>query len=128
MNYTLFISRLTRFSLVIAAFIGIFQMVQSKIVLPNLIWLALLYYAIVSLATGLITLSGLSKNNKTFMSRTYSSIGIRLVFSLFPLLIYLLFSPQRDFPLIIAYILLYFFFTSFEIYMLVVNLRPDSKK
>jgi len=62
------------------------------------------------------------------MSRTYSSIGIRLVFSIFPLLIYLLFSPEHDFPLIIAYILLYFFFTSFEIYMLVVNLRPDSKK
>lgn len=127
MQKNAFLKKLTVFSIVVALLLALVQNVQHKFVLSNLVWVALVYYFLLALATGLITNSGIKKDHKIFISRTYSAIGIRLVFSIFPLIIYLLFSPGREMPLIVTYILLYFLYTSFEIYLLVVNLRPDSE-
>jgi hypothetical protein len=105
-----------------------FQQLQSSIELSNLVWVALVYYLVLTLSTYKITQSGLPKDNKTFIIRTYAAIGIRFVFSIFPLFIYLIFSPERQLSFAVVYLLLYFFYTAFEIYFLVVNLRPDLKK
>ena len=105
-----------------------FQQLQSSIKLSNLVWVALVYYLVLTLSTYKITQSGLPKDNKTFIIRTYSAIGIRFVFSIFPLFIYLIFSPERQLSFAVVYLFLYFFYTAFEIYFLVVNLRPDLKK
>lgn len=128
MDQNLFLKKLSVFTLSVAVLIVAVQQVISKYPISNSAFILLAYYYALSFATGMITHSGLKKDNKTFMTRTYSAIGIRFVFSIFPLLIYLLFSNSRDFALIVVYILLYFFYTSFEIYFLVVNLRPDYKK
>jgi hypothetical protein len=105
-----------------------FQQLQHSLALSNLAWLALVYFLLLTLVTYSITQSGLPKDNKTFITRTYSAIGIRFVFSIFPLFIYLIFSPERQLTFAVVYLLLYFFYTAFEIYFLVVNLRPDLKK
>ncbi|MDZ4668102.1 MAG: hypothetical protein SGJ00_09470 [bacterium] len=105
-----------------------FQQLQNSVALGNLVWVALLYFLLLTLVTYSITQSGLPKDNKTFITRTYSAIGIRFVFSIFPLFIYLIFSPERQLSFAVVYLLLYFFYTAFEIYYLVVNLRPDLKK
>jgi hypothetical protein len=93
-----------------------------------LVWVALIYFFSLTWVTFKISNSALGKDNKTFITRIYSAIGIRFIFSIFPLLIYLLFYPEREMPFIIAYLLLYFFYTAFEIYYLVVNLRPELKQ
>ncbi|MFA6259886.1 MAG: hypothetical protein WC760_00320 [Bacteroidia bacterium] len=123
-----FIRKLSLFTLALAFVLGIVQFFQSQYAIAGITWLALIYFYLLSFVTGSITQSGLKKSNKTFINRTYGAIGIRFVFSLFPLLIYLLFSPVHELQFIVVYILLYFFYTSFEIYLLVVNLRPDLKK
>jgi hypothetical protein len=105
-----------------------FQNAQTKIQLSNLVWIALAYYFFLTLVTYKIMNSGFPKDNKTFITRMYSAIGIRFVFSIFPLFIYLIFSPERELSFAVVYLLLYFFYTAFEIYFLVVNLRPDLKK
>lgn len=105
-----------------------FQKFQTQIDLSNLIWIALLYYLFLTAITHKISNSGLPKDNKTFIIRTYSAIGIRFIFSIFPLIIYLIFSPERQLSFAVVYLFLYFFYTAFEIYFLVVNLRPDLKK
>lgn len=105
-----------------------FQHLQTSIQLSNLAWLALIYFLLLTLVTYKITQSGMPKDNKTFIIRTYSAIGIRFVFSIFPLFIYLIFSPERQLSFAVVYLFLYFFYTAFEIYFLVVNLRPDLKK
>ena len=128
MSQNLFFKKLSIFTLSVGVVILAVQQVLTKYPITNYAFILLAYYYALSFATGMITHSGLKKDNKTFMSRTYSAIGIRFVFSIFPLLIYLLFSNSRDLALIVVYILLYFFYTSFEIYFLVVNLRPDYKK
>lgn len=123
-----FIRKLSLFTLVLASVMGLVQFFQTQFLITGINWLALIYFYLLSFATGSITQSGLKKGNKTFINRTYGAIGIRFVFSIFPLAIYLFFSPVHELPFIVAYILLYFFYTSFEIYLLVVNLRPDYKK
>jgi hypothetical protein len=115
-------------TLILAGGILIFKGAQEKIPLSNLVWLALIYFYFMSLVIYFISKSGLKKDNKTFITRIYSSIGIRFIFSLSPLLIYLFFSSTKELSFIISYLLLYFFYTAFEIYFLVVNLRPDLNK
>jgi len=116
---------LAGFSLIVGLIL--FLAIQ-KFSIPNLIWLAYIYGILLSVATYLIAKSGIKKDNKTFLTRIYGSIGIRLIFSIFPIFIYLLFSNVKSVSFVISYVLLYFFYTSFEIYHLVLNLQPDLKK
>jgi len=125
MNY---IKNLISLTLIIAFIIFAAQTLQTKIHLSNLIWPALIYFLVLSYITFRITSSTVDKNNKTFITRTYSAIGIRLIFSIFPLIIYLFFYTGFELTFVLAYFLLYLLFTSFEIYFLVITLRPDSKK
>jgi membrane protein implicated in regulation of membrane protease activity len=65
-------------TLLIAGAILIFKGVQDKIVLNNLVWVALFYFYFLSIAIYFISKSGLKKDNKTFITRIYSSIGKRI--------------------------------------------------
>jgi len=123
-----FLLKLIIFTLIISVIVSVFQLVQFKIQLGNLIWPTLAYYALLSFLSYIISSSGIGKDNKTFLFRFYSSIMMRIIFSLFPLGIYLWISSDRNISFIISYILLYFVYTAFEIYFLVVTLRPDLKK
>jgi hypothetical protein len=124
----LFFRKLLMVAGVMAIMILAAQQLQQQVVINHLIWPSLIYFFLLSYITARITYSGVKKDNKTFITRFYSSIGIRLVFSIFPLLIYLIMHKPAELPFIVCYLLLYFLFTSFEIYFLVVNLRPDFKK
>lgn len=123
-----FYMHLVVLTLLLALVIFGIQNFQQKIVVGNLTWLALIYFFLLTLIIYRISYSALLKKNEIFLGRIYSAIGLRFVFSVFPLILYLMFYPQRQIPFVIAYLFLYFFYTAFEIYYLVVNLRPDSKK
>lgn len=123
-----FYPRLIVFTIIMAVLLFLIQNFQQKIAIGNLCWGALIYFFLLTLIVYRISYSALSKKNEIFLGRIYSAIGIRFVFSVFPLIIYLIFVPVRQIPFIIVYLFLYFFYTAFEIYYLVVNLRPDSKK
>jgi hypothetical protein len=128
MKKTNFIPSLLTLTALQGVLLFCFQQFVTSILLSNLAWLALIYFFLLTLVTYKITQSGLPKDNKTFITRTYSAIGIRFVFSIFPLFIYLIFSPERQLSFAVVYLFMYFFYTAFEIYFLVVNLRPDLKK
>ena len=128
MNKLQFFPSLVILTGVLALFILGFQHLQSQVSLSNLVWGALIYYFLLTIFTYKISYSGLPKDNKTFITRIYGAIGIRFLFSVFPLFIYLIFSPERQISFAIVYLSLYFFYTAFEIYFLVVNLRPVQKK
>lgn len=124
-NIKKYLISLLAFSLVVGALI---YFVGGMFLISNLIWFAWAYLIGLSVASHIIASSGIHRDNKIFITRMYGSIGIRFIFSIFPLIIYLVFSKIKDVQLVIAYVLLYFFYTSFEIYHLVVNLRPDLKR
>ncbi len=115
-------------TLICGVLIFAFQAFQTKWILDSLAWISLFYFFALTWLTFKIANSGVKKDNKTFITRIYGAIGIRFIFSIFPLFIYLIFYPKREMPFIIVYLLLYFFYTAFEIYFLVVNLRPDLNK
>ncbi|MDP1726294.1 MAG: hypothetical protein Q8M15_05890 [Bacteroidota bacterium] len=123
-----FYTSLTLFTLIIAVVLFIVKNIQQKFVIDYLTWGALIYFLLLTIVIYKISYSALSKKNEIFLGRIYSAIGLRFVFSIFPLIIYMIFVSERQIPFIIVYLLLYFFYTAFEIYFLVVNLRPDSKK
>ncbi len=124
-NIKKYLISLLLFSLAVGALI---YFIGAKFMISSLIWFAWAYLIALSVASHVIASSGIHRDNKIFITRMYGSIGVRFIFSIFPLIIYLLFSNIKDVPLVIAYVLLYFFYTSFEIYHLVVNLRPDLKR
>src|SRR4051812_47525071 len=103
----MFLKRLSVLAFLVAGILFCIQHFQKKVVLGDMVWAALFYFFLLSVSTWAITRSGLSKNNKTFITRTYSAIGIRFIFSIFPLAIYLFFYPVLEIPFIIAYVLLY---------------------
>lgn len=123
-----FTKSLLIFSTLIASILLATPKIYHQIHIELITWLSLIYYVLLSYITFRITHSAVAKDNKTFITRTYSAIGIRFIFTLFPLIIYLLFRPERSIIFVIIYLLLYLLFTSFEIYFLVVNLRPDFNK
>ncbi len=114
-------------SLLLAIILWLIDTLNNSYSNSLLVWPTLIYLYGMSCIIYYISHSGLKKDNKTFITRMYSSIGIRFIFSLSPLLIYLFFMPSKDIYFIITYLFLYFFYTAFEIYFLVANLRPDSK-
>ncbi len=128
MNGRSFYKIITISSMLLAAALWLLDFLNDSYSNSLLVWPALMYLYGMSCVIYLISHSGLKKDNKTFLTRIYSSIGIRFIFSLSPLLIYLFFMPSKDIYFIITYLFLYFFYTAFEIYFLVANLRPDSKK
>lgn len=123
-----FTKTLLLLALCCACLIGLVQLGQHAFVLGHLIWVALIYYVLLSYITFRITHSSVKKDNKTFVTRVYSAMGIRFLFSLFPLILYVLFSVSVSLPFVIAYLLFYLLFTSFEIYFVIITLRPDFKK
>ena len=127
MKFTKFIRSLLLFTLAMGLLILGYNFIGAVHPMSWLIWPALFYYSLLTLVVYFISASAMQKDNKTFITRIYSAIGIRMVFSLFPLGIYLWLSQQKNMPFILAYLILYFFFTAFEIYLLVSNLRPDFK-
>ncbi len=125
MSKATYYKQLTLFTLIVAV---ILFLVQFKYDISQYIWLCLAYFFLLTVGVNFVLKSGLNKSNTTFITRTYSAIGIRFLFSLIPLILYFMLAVKVQLMFAIAYLFLYFFYTMFEIYCLVVNLRPDSKK
>jgi hypothetical protein len=115
------------FAFVLGILIYGVQHLQTSFYLNNWTYLVLVYLAILTAVNSWISFSGLKKDSRTFITRIYSSIGLRFVFGIGFLVIYLIINPQKDLPFILAFLILYFLFTVFEIYFLVATLRPNSK-
>jgi hypothetical protein len=55
-------------------------------------------------------------------------MGIRFLLSLIYLFLIVYFYRKNTWPIVINFFLLYFLYTSFEIYSLLANLRAENKK
>lgn len=96
--------------------------------LPIISWYALVYFTLMTLGLHYLVAPYISSKNKNFINIFLGTLGIRMLLSLAFLLLYLLFSTNRELPFISYYLLLYLFFAGFEIYLLLSKLRADSEK
>lgn len=103
-------------------------LVFSTLILPPIAWFALLFFTLLTMALHAILSPVLKSDKKSFIPVFMGTQGIRMFFSLGFLILYLLFSDVKHIPFLFYFLLLYLFFTGFEIYLLLSNLRTDFTK
>ena len=90
-------------------------------------WQIQLFIGVLSIIAHLLTSNGL-KNKADFHIYYMGSMTIRMLASMFFLLAFLLYMSENQIVFAINFLITYFAYTGFEIYYLLTNLRPDSKK
>jgi len=91
-------------------------------------WVSLSYYFILGIVIGRKTQKAvISKSNSQFFGGVMGSIGIRVLLCVVFLAIYLMVSDLKSKEFIVYYLILYLFYTIFEIYQLVSKLRPEKE-
>lgn len=90
-------------------------------------WIALGFYTVVGVVIGKRSQRAvLSASNSTFFTGVIGAIGIRLLLCVLFLAIYLIISDLKSKTFIIYFLILYLFYTIFEITQLVSKLRPEK--
>ena len=91
-------------------------------------WASLSYYFVLGVLIGWKSQKAvLSKSNSRFFAGVMGSIGIRMLLCVVFLAIYLMVSDLKSNEFVVYYLILYLFYTIFEIYQLVSKLRPEKE-
>lgn len=121
-----FISRL----LILGLIVGILDIVYFYFTNePEQVWYwsVLLYYLLLGLIIGKRSHKAIANDsNSAFFMGIMSGTGIRMLFSIIFIAIYLIFSDIKSNLFIGYYLFLYLLFTIFEIYHLVHKLRTEK--
>ena len=90
-------------------------------------WGALIFYAIVGILIGWRSHKAVvSESNSAFFTGVMGGTGLRMLFSIVFLAIYLVISDIKATSFIVYYLFLYLFYTIFEISQLVSKLRAEK--
>lgn len=90
-------------------------------------WAALGFYFVLGVFIGWRTqMAVVSDSNSKFFTGVMGSIGLRLLLCIVFLAIYLMLSEIKGTVFIVYYLILYLFYTIFEISQLVSKLRPEK--
>ncbi len=126
MTFGKFTMRLAAFSAFLAL---ILQLIFTNTsLLPTTLWWAYGFMVVITLIIYYISVFSLKMNVKNSMSLILGSMFFRLFSSLIFLITYMVFTGSRDIPYVVGFMCLYLLFQVFEIYHLLVNLRPDLKE
>jgi hypothetical protein len=122
-----FIGKLTAMTLVfVVAVLAFFYWKGSEE--QSWFWSALIFYYAVGLLIGLKTQRAVvSTSNSQFFTGVMGAIGIRMLLCLIFLAIYLIVSDIKAKEFIVFYLILYLFYTIFEISQLVSKLRTEKR-
>lgn len=121
-----FISRLLALGLVVGLMNIVFFYITNELE-QVWYWSALLYYIILGLVIGKRSHNAIvNDSNSAFFLGIMSGTGIRMLFSIIFIAIYLIVSDIKSNLFIGYYLFLYLLFTIFEIYQLVHKLRTEK--
>lgn len=126
MTFGKFSLRLAAFSLLVAVLIQVL-LLKTTLLIPA-IWGAFGFFVVLTLVLYYISIFSLKMSVKNSMSIIFGAMGFRLFASLIYIVAYTLYTGEKDIPFTISFMLLFLLFQVFEIYHIVANLRPDSKK
>lgn len=91
-------------------------------------WASLSYYYVLGIVIGWKSQKAvISKSNSQFFAGVMGSIGIRMLLCVVFLAIYLMVSDLKSNEFVVYYLILYLFYTIFEIYQLVSKLRLEKE-
>lgn len=92
----------------------------------NTIWFSLAFFTLLTIVSYQYTMSANKLKNSKFVTRFFVTTGIRIILCAIFLAIYLIISENRDKVFVVTFMILYLFYTMFEIYHLVTKLRPEK--
>ena len=91
-------------------------------------WGALGFYLLAGIVIGMRTQKAVtSDSNSRFFTGVMGSTGLRMLLCIVFLAIYLMVSDLKSREFIVYYLILYLFYTMFEISQLVSKLRPEKR-
>lgn len=92
------------------------------------IWYTIGFFFTLTYSLYHLALMGLNKSQRTFSTAVFGSMTLRFIFSLLFLIICLIISKEKNISFIVSFLLLYLFYTIFEIVHLVRKLRAEKSK
>lgn len=90
------------------------------------VWVSQAFMFVVILVSHWFSSKGLRNKASDFHIYYMASMGFRFILALFYLLIMVYISGSEAWVMVINFFLLYFLYTSFEIYSLISNLRAEN--
>lgn len=90
------------------------------------IWYALLFFIVLTVFSYSYVASAKKQDNNFFVKRFFITMGLRLIFCIIFLVIYMISRPEREPIFVLTFMILYLFYTMFEIYYLVSKLRREN--
>lgn len=123
-----FLFKLTGLTLILS---GIIFVLLNNVPAYNpgaFIWIAVTFFYLLTLLLYSMAMMGLKRSQKTFTVSVLGSMTLRFIFSILFLVIYLIINPEKNKAFIISFLLLYLFYTIFEIFQLVRKLRPEKSR
>ena len=113
---------------VISLLIGLLIYTTGFKVVHPFIWYMLLFFVFVTAFTFFITKKGYEEDEGNFQLYYFGSMAFRVIMCLAVVFLYVIFVDERHLQFAFNFFALYFIFTGFEIYCILTNLRPISKK
>ncbi|HCN82431.1 MAG TPA: hypothetical protein DIT07_02260 [Sphingobacteriaceae bacterium] len=123
-----FYLQLVIFSAMISILIIILKQFFPGKYIHQAVWGILTFYVMLTLILHYITINAAKGSNSAFMTAVFGSIGFKLLLSVAFIIFYLLNDTSNSVWFAIDFIVLYLFFTVFEIYSLLRNLRTLKNK
>lgn len=114
------------FTLFVFGLIQVFSYYKSEWV-SDIYWVILGFFVLISLIAHFVAQIGV-KNREDFHMYYFVSMGIRFFISLFFIVLSAILLQDGRVTYVLNFFVIYILYTSFEIYHLIRNLRPDSGK
>jgi len=121
-----FITKIIALTLVIIGLSIVLDSLTTKVNLGMYSWIMPLFYFILTVLSYSMIYLGKSGRQATFFARMAGGMMLRMFFCVIFIVIYLYISEITKIPVVIYFMLLYFIYTTFEIYDLVYKLRAEK--
>lgn len=92
------------------------------------VWFILTFFIFITAVTFYVTWWGAREDQDNFQLYYFASMGFRLILSIGVIFVYVYLATEGEVQFVLNFFVLYFVYTAFEIYSLLTNLRPHSKK
>lgn len=115
--------QLLLFSSLVAIIIGILKQFFPGNYIHQAIWMILIFYATVTAVIHYLTSNAVNRSDSSFITAILGSMGLKLLLSIAFMVFYLLNNRVNSTWFAVDLIVLYLFFTVFEISSLLRNLR-----
>lgn len=123
-----FYRNLLMLTLPLVGLLALLQSIMGWYQQGNVIWFTLGFYVLLTVVSYEWTMRANKLKNSKFVGRFFLATVVRIILCGIFLAIYLIISENRDKIFVVTFMILYLFYTMFEIYHLVTKLRPEKNR